>query len=196
MRDDDSSQVITERFEQAWDEIHAERAAKAKADAAVSALADDGYTALSDALSDASASEAAAASAGAAREGAAAEAETEAEEDDSEEEVEEADAKVAKRVAAGLSQGGFASREDAELIAAMLRLEPGRRPTAEEVLGSEMLRGRAAVIAECVVCLDSSPTHAMLPCGHRCLCAGCLVAAARECSMCRAPSHGTVRIFE
>ena len=116
------------------------------------------------------------------------------------EDVEEADAKVTKRVVAALGAG-----EDAELVAAMLRLDPGRRPSAEAVLGSAMLREHPAAgaqqqqeeeVAECVVCLDSSPTHAVLPCGHRCLCAGCVGAAARECPVCRTPSLGTVRIFE
>jgi len=53
-----------------------------------------------------------------------------------EEEVAEADAKVGKRVAAALAGG----EGDAELIAKMLRLVPGGRPSAEEVLGSELLR--------------------------------------------------------
>ena len=120
---------------------------------------------------------------------------------DEEEEVAEADAKVRKRVELALGGAG----EDAELIVAMLRLEPGRRPSAEEALGSVMLRvslpteaAAAGVqqIAECVVCLEEGPTHAVLPCGHRCLCARCLAAAAKECPVCRTPSQGTVRIFE
>ena len=53
-----------------------------------------------------------------------------------------------------------------------------------------------AELRECVVCLDGEPTYAVLPCGHRCLCAGCREAAARECPLCRAPANGTVRIFE
>ena len=119
---------------------------------------------------------------------------------DDAEEVEEADAKVSKRVAAALGAG-----EDAELVSAMLRLDPGSRPSAEAVLESATLREHPAAgaqqqeeeeVAECVVCLDSSPTHAVLPCGHRCLCAGCVGAAARECPVCRTPSQGTVRIFE
>ena len=120
---------------------------------------------------------------------------------DDAEEVEEADAKVSKGVAAALGAG-----EDAELISAMLRLDPGSRPSADAVLGSAMLCEHPAAgaqqqdeeeqVAECVVCLDSLPTHAVLPCGHRCLCAGCVGAAARECPVCRTPSQGTVRIFE
>ena len=124
---------------------------------------------------------------------------------DDEEEVEEADAKVGRRVAAALSAAGSPSREDADLLAKMLSLIPGRRPTADDVLGSATLREAAAAAAaaegeeelrECVVCLDGEPTFAVVPCGHRCLCEGCRWAAASECPLCRGPSQGTMRIFE
>ena len=116
------------------------------------------------------------------------------------EEVEDADAKVKRRVASALSaSGGPASSEDAELVAEMLRLVPGRRPSAEAVLASAVLSETAAaaeLVRECVVCLDAEPTFAVLPCGHRCLCAGCRGAAAQACPLCRKPTDGTVRIFE
>ena len=52
MRDDDNSQAITDRFEKAWDEINAERAAKAKEGADVAALvaeaAAEGYISLAE----------------------------------------------------------------------------------------------------------------------------------------------------
>ena len=131
---------------------------------------------------------------------------------DDEEEVEEADAKVAKRVEAALREGG-SPPGDAELIAAMLRLAPESRPSAETVLGSVVLGNKAAAAvaedevaagqqqheeepAECVVCLDGVPSYAVVPCGHRCLCKGCRGAAARECPVCRTPSQRTMRIFE
>ena len=119
-----------------------------------------------------------------------------------EEEVAEADAKVGRRVAAALSAAGSPSREDADLLAKMLSLIPGRRPTADDVLGSATLREAAAAaeeeeeLRECVVCLDGEPTFAVVPCGHRCLCEGCRGAAARECPLCRGPSQGTMRIYE
>ena len=118
---------------------------------------------------------------------------------DDEEEVEEADGKVAKRVAAALDAVPASTREDVELVAAMLHLVPGRRPSAEEVLVSTTLcEGTAAEaeLRECVVCMDATPTHAVLPCGHRCLCVGCLGAAAAACPVCRTAAKGTVRIFE
>ena len=125
---------------------------------------------------------------------------------DDAEEVGEADAKVAKRVAAALGAGDAA----AELISSMLRLQPGRRPSAKEVLGSAVLcdkeevatgtkeeeKEESAQLLECCVCLDGEPTYAVLPCGHRCLCEGCRGAAKHECPVCRTPAQGTVRIFE
>ena len=116
-------------------------------------------------------------------------------------EVEEADTKVSKRVAAAMGAGDAA----AELVSSMLRLKPGRRPSAREVLGSVVLREReeatgaeeeSSLLRECCVCLDAEPTYAVLPCGHRCLCAGCRGAAKRECPVCRTPAQGTLRIFE
>ena len=121
---------------------------------------------------------------------------------DDAEEVGEADAKVAKRVAAAMGAGDAA----AKLVSSMLRLEPGRRPSAREVLGSVLLREEEEAtgaeeeeeesLRECCVCLDGEPTYAVLPCGHRCLCEGCRGAAKHECPVCRTPAQGTVRIFE
>lgn len=46
----------------------------------------------------------------------------------------------------------------------------------------------------CVVCLDRVSTHAIIPCGHRCVCDGCkdLVTS---CPMCRGNKDSTLRVF-
>ena len=47
--------------------------------------------------------------------------------------------------------------------------------------------------ALCVVCLDAERTHAFLPCGHRCVCEGCL--GLSHCPICRAVATGTLRVY-
>ncbi|KAJ1485874.1 ankyrin repeat-containing domain protein [Baffinella frigidus] len=52
----------------------------------------------------------------------------------------------------------------------------------------------------CVVCMERAPIMALLPCGHRCVCAECLArlnaGADRRCPICRDPVHGSVRVFD
>ena len=54
-------------------------------------------------------------------------------------------------------------------------------------------------VAECVVCMDAPQSHALVPCGHMCMCATCAercVETVKECPMCRAPAHQTFRIYQ
>ena len=50
---------------------------------------------------------------------------------------------------------------------------------------------------ECVVCLSGEREHAIVPCGHRCLCRGCamLYGAGARCPLCRGPSVGVLRVY-
>ena len=61
------------------------------------------------------------------------------------------------------------------------------------------LREIAADESECVVCMDKKRTHIFLPCGHRCVCAGCsflvMRAAQPLCPYCRAPASSSVQTF-
>jgi len=127
---------------------------------------------------------------------------------DDEEEIEEADAKVRKRL-----QSAFQSMPTAlETIASMLRITPASRPSAEDVLKSALLGGAGGVGAsaggaagaagapspppsECAVCWDAPAEFAVVPCGHLCLCAGCLGSATAYCPICRTPSTGTCQIY-
>ena len=131
---------------------------------------------------------------------------TDAEEED---EVDEADAKVRSKVGAALRDAAV-PLVVAELVATMLRCVPARRPTAAGVLAAATLAvgsggGRGGDDDDddddddrllCVVCLDRRHEFAVVPCGHRCLCANCLPSAAVLCPICRAPAQGTMRIFE
>jgi len=50
-------------------------------------------------------------------------------------------------------------------------------------------------VSQCVVCLDAPASHALLPCGHRCVCAGCAETMS-TCPICRGGVQGSVRIFD
>lgn len=47
---------------------------------------------------------------------------------------------------------------------------------------------------ECVVCLESRPQVAVIPCGHVCLCTEC-AQQQEKCPMCRGPVNATLRLF-
>ena len=48
--------------------------------------------------------------------------------------------------------------------------------------------------AECAICWDGDPEYAVVPCGHRCLCANCSKAVS-ECPVCRGEIAAVLRIF-
>lgn len=55
--------------------------------------------------------------------------------------------------------------------------------------------GREAQDEACVICLDEPSDFACVPCGHRCLCAGCQDKANGVCPICRSDVQGIFRIF-
>ena len=48
--------------------------------------------------------------------------------------------------------------------------------------------------SECIVCMDAPRTHAMLPCGHHCVCADCSHKLDR-CPICSQTRRASVRIY-
>ena len=54
--------------------------------------------------------------------------------------------------------------------------------------------------ALCVVCLANEKTHALVPCGHQCLCGDCAATlmghtARPECPVCRGEALSSMRIY-
>ena len=47
---------------------------------------------------------------------------------------------------------------------------------------------------DCAVCLDGNAEYAVVPCGHRCLCASCIKALS-ECPVCRGAMTAVLRVF-
>ena len=50
----------------------------------------------------------------------------------------------------------------------------------------------------CSICLAKKRTHALVPCGHRCLCSDCtcLDSLGYTCPICRRPAHDTLRVWD
>jgi len=69
---------------------------------------------------------------------------------------------------------------------------------AERVSGE--LRGTPFSLSggECAVCMDAPNTHVLVPCGHKCVCAGCSerIRERGHCPMCRAAVVWTCEVFE
>ena len=59
-------------------------------------------------------------------------------------------------------------------------------------------REAQAEINGCVICCDEAATHAMVPCGHLCVCQGCIgefLGGIIACPMCRAEVERVIQIF-
>ena len=48
---------------------------------------------------------------------------------------------------------------------------------------------------ECVICMEAAPTHAAVPCGHRCLCAQCSATLQPCCPICRCEATMFMRVY-
>ena len=50
----------------------------------------------------------------------------------------------------------------------------------------------------CAVCLDAERTHALVPCGHRCVCLRCSELAVEQgiCPLCRALCAMAMRVYD
>ena len=55
--------------------------------------------------------------------------------------------------------------------------------------------------AACVICCDRESSHALVPCGHRCVCEGCsstllrLEESSRMCPICRTRCESALRVY-
>jgi hypothetical protein len=48
--------------------------------------------------------------------------------------------------------------------------------------------------SNCVICLENPNTHALLPCGHQCLCKNCVLRNIKKCPICCAETYGNTEI--
>ena len=52
--------------------------------------------------------------------------------------------------------------------------------------------------SECVICLENTPTHLSIPCGHKAYCELCSLnfVVIKDCPICRTPITGMVKVFD
>ena len=85
----------------------------------------------------------------------------------------------------------------------LLRSKPGLNPyhfTGFEAPGLEEKQdGGTAGQGDCVICMARLPTHAFVPCGHRCVCAECAKAVVEQrsgtCPLCRVQVEQALHVF-
>jgi hypothetical protein len=100
---------------------------------------------------------------------------------------------TASRVSAHSIAGSVASIPATPQHPAGARVE-AEPEAAESVQVSEMKEGGTIDKDACVVCLDRTATHAVIPCGHRCVCEECETLVS-TCPMCRGAKDSTLRVF-
>ena len=70
--------------------------------------------------------------------------------------------------------------------------------TLEQACTLGLDTGEALNAGSCIVCMDAPATHAIMPCGHLCLCNDCakkLLDAGDDCPICRAKIESTQQIY-
>ena len=72
-----------------------------------------------------------------------------------------------------------------------------RRPKAQEAEGAGGGDLRSSDADRCCICLTNPKTHAIQPCGHRCLCPTCVstVENRGKCPLCRGNVEAVLRIY-
>ena len=91
--------------------------------------------------------------------------------------------------ASGGGGGGHVDGEDAVLV----------EHSAHDETPPSLPSSRAKPSARsCIICLENKRTFALVPCGHRCLCAACtdLSAIGFACPICREEATGVLRVFD
>ena len=97
------------------------------------------------------------------------------------------------------------AQEETTLLKQKLKIEFSNRESAPSVvvapLSIDPIVANEKETPHCAICLDSFPTVLMEPCGHLCLCTGCLETLATSeknrdsCPICRAPVQTKRKLF-
>ena len=107
--------------------------------------------------------------------------------------VESVDKEAKSRAVEQHTETEVEAAADAETLCELVPRTSESPARAEQSEPSAM----ASAEDECVVCMEAPPTHASVPCGHRCICAGCVSRAGLElqCPICRASVQMFMRVF-
>ena len=55
--------------------------------------------------------------------------------------------------------------------------------------------GPDAAKNECVICMDGAKTHAVIPCGHVCVCESCSARVSNKCPVCMQDASGVLKLY-
>lgn len=78
------------------------------------------------------------------------------------------------------------AREDQTGVPDVATVDEETKPTMDEEVDDS---------AMCVVCLENLRSHAIVPCGHMCLCQNCASVVTERCPLCREPMISAMRIY-
>ena len=119
--------------------------------------------------------------------------------------IEQARAEQAERARAAAAEAATAAVKAAVAEAAAAERLQAEEEMASLALRMQQLQAQLGVVpppaedALCVVCLDARKDHAIVPCGHMCVCGPCAAmlnqAGHPSCPVCRGPIASTMRMF-
>lgn len=78
-----------------------------------------------------------------------------------------------------------------------LQKEVAQHLRKQKALHTELAIARREDTAACVICLEHSASHVVVPCGHLSLCEACCpILSDGLCPVCRQPSEKIIRVFQ
>jgi hypothetical protein len=93
-------------------------------------------------------------------------------------------------------RGGGANREGDRLREQLLEAAAGDDPIPNDILCPITMEADAAE-NECCICFKVGKLLALVPCGHRCLCADCSArVVGHNCPVCRTEARQAIRVFD
>lgn len=77
------------------------------------------------------------------------------------------------------------------------QVKPSAPPSPKPQMDVEDSPKEVVQVVECVVCMDEVPTHAFIPCGHRCVCEDCSssFSPGSPCPICQGKCQMIMRIY-
>ena len=125
--------------------------------------------------------------------------------------AEEAAAKAAVEAVAEAAEAAKRQKMEQDLAALTLRMQNDARRMRNDALLAQQMQAQLGVPpaapaphpdaeeTQCVVCFDAPKDHAIVPCGHICVCAGCAEQLTKTrtptCPVCREPILQTMKVF-
>ena len=92
------------------------------------------------------------------------------------------------------------SQQNAQRLPAQVSHHPRRQPVQQMARRIDDRKSQLAGTnesKECVICWSSKKTHAFIPCGHMCVCDGCVASIQdHKCPICRMASQQIVKIYQ